>query len=193
MDKATPASCAPAPSSLETKTASSGGSAALFPRGSAHAEENGGKEEASQGSPFETKGIFANVCRLPVVAEIIATLDVSGSHQGSVDSLEKHGDHSHEATQIATKSGAQSQQTSKQSEYSKAEGDEHEGEHESGHEEVVVMVGDEVVRDVDVGVEGAMRRRIKGEGRMDFGIGLISTNGAAIFSTADIPIRPARD
>lgn len=109
-------------------------------------------------------------------------------HQGGVDGLEEGGGQGQESTQIATDAGAQGEDAGEQSHDAKEEGNQHEGEHEAGHQEVGVVVVDEVLRHPLLGVKGPVRGGIKRVCRMDIGVVLVSADSDAAVDTADVPI-----
>jgi len=189
MNKAASASCAPASSAWEGKSLSLGLGGRLFPPcRPTHAEQDSRDQETCKGCPFEAKRILANVGGLAIVAEIVSTFNISRRHQGYLNDLEKHGNHGQKTTQIAANSSAQCQKPSEERAYSKEERNEHECKHEPSHVEIVAMVIDKVARDVYCCVEGAMRGWVKRICRMNIRIVLITTDGAAILYTADIPV-----
>jgi len=164
MDEAAPASGAPG--SLSTKSSSF--SRSVIPSSSpTNAEKDSGEEETGQSRPLETKSVFANVSRLAVSPEVVATLDISSSHQSCIYRLEEHGDHSQQSAEIAADSGAQRKQSSEQGADGEEESDQHKGKHESSHVKVVAMVPDKVSRHVCCSVEGSMRSGIERERRMN--------------------------
>jgi len=69
-------------------------------RGAAQTEEYGRKEEACESSPLETKSISANVGCLAIRSECISSLDISGSHQRCVESLEKESQGRKDTTEV---------------------------------------------------------------------------------------------
>jgi len=110
MDEAASASCAPASSALE-ESSPVGCCRLFFPRRT-DTEKDSRNEKAGKSGPFKPESVLTDVGVLVVVPEVISALDVSGSHQRSIDSLEEGSDQGQETTQITTNPGAQGQEAS---------------------------------------------------------------------------------